>query len=79
MMGARLHTGKLKGIVTKSVVTILKDARLLGCVFQDTEPPESRSILRMSPKSWDQYDECHSQKLRSSVDTSEKRKVRRSE
>ena len=34
----------------KSAVAILKDTRHLGCVFQDTEPPESLSILRKSTK-----------------------------
>ena len=32
-------------------MAILKDVRHLGCVFQDTEPPESLSILRKGPKS----------------------------
>ena len=30
----------------KNAVAVLKDVRQLGCVFQDTEPPESLSILR---------------------------------
>ena len=34
----------------KSAVAILKDARQLGCVFQDIELPESSSILRRSTK-----------------------------
>ena len=34
----------------KSAAAILKDVRQLGCVFQDTEPPESLSILRKSTK-----------------------------
>ena len=34
----------------KSAVAILKDARQLGCVFQDIEPPKSSSILRKSRK-----------------------------
>ena len=34
----------------KSAVAILKDARQLGCVFQDTEPPESSSNLRKGPE-----------------------------
>ena len=34
----------------KSAVAIFKDARQLGCAFQDTEPPESVSILRKSTK-----------------------------
>ena len=33
-----------------SAVALLKDVRQLGCVFQDTEPPESLSILRKSQK-----------------------------
>ena len=32
----------------KSAVTLLKITRQLGCVFQDTEPPKSSSILRKS-------------------------------
>ena len=31
-------------------MAILKDARQLGCVFQDIEPPESLSILREGSK-----------------------------
>ena len=34
----------------KNAVAILKDVRQLGCVFQDTEPPESSSILRKGTK-----------------------------
>ena len=34
----------------KSAVAILKDARQLGCAFQDTEPPESTPILLKSQK-----------------------------
>ena len=34
----------------KSAVATLKITRQLGCVFQDTEPPESLSILRKSTK-----------------------------
>ena len=34
----------------KGAVAILKDARQLGCVFQDIQPPESSSIFRKSPK-----------------------------
>ena len=34
----------------KNAVAILKDARQLGCAFQDTEPPESLAILRKSTK-----------------------------
>ena len=30
----------------KNAVTIVKDVRQLGCVLQDTEPPQSSSILR---------------------------------
>ena len=32
----------------KSAVALLKNARQLGCVFQDMEPPKSSSILRKS-------------------------------
>ena len=38
---------KGKRMVTKGS-GLLKDARRLGCVFQDTEPPESSPILRKS-------------------------------
>ena len=34
----------------KSAVLVLKDARQLGCVFQETDPPESLPILRKSTK-----------------------------
>ena len=34
----------------KSAVAIVKDVRQLGCVFQDTEPPESLSIFTEEPK-----------------------------
>ena len=55
---ARLGTGRLninpaktkKRMVTKVQWAILKDARQLGCVFQDIEPSESSSILRKSTK-----------------------------
>ena len=57
----------------KSAVAVLKDARRLGCVFQDTEPPVYR-FYRRAQKSWDQPDECKSQKLRSVMQTSEKTK-----
>ena len=39
-----------KRVVTKNAVAILKDVRQLGCVFQDTEPLESLTILRKGPK-----------------------------
>ena len=29
-------------------VVLLKNSKLLGCVFQDVEPPKSKSILRKS-------------------------------
>ena len=57
VISARLHTGRLK--VTqqkpknggdKSAVAVVKDVRQLGCVFQDTEPPESWSNLRKGTK-----------------------------
>ena len=34
----------------ENAVAKLKDVRQLGCVFQDTEPPEPLSILRKSTK-----------------------------
>ena len=34
----------------KSAVGMLKEVRQLGCVFQDTEPPESLSIPRKGTK-----------------------------
>ena len=39
---------KFKKNGDKSAVTILKNTRHLGCVFQDMEPPKSSSILRKS-------------------------------
>ena len=52
---ARLHTGRMKVNPAKtrkkdgdtSAVATLKDARELGCVFQDTEPLESLPILQV--------------------------------
>ena len=57
VISARLHTVRLKvspaknrkRMVTK-VRWLLKDARQLGCVFQDTETPEFSPILRKSTK-----------------------------
>ena len=54
MISARLRTGMLsvnpttnrKRIGNKSGEAILKDARQLGFVFQDIEPPESLPVLR---------------------------------
>ena len=46
----------------KNAADTMKDVRQLGCVFQDTEPPEALSILRRAQKSWDQFDEYDSQK-----------------
>ena len=37
---------KRRRMVIKMQWLFLKDSRQLGCVFQDTEPPESSSILR---------------------------------
>ena len=83
-----MHRGRLKVKLAKSrlmdgdksAVALLKNVRQLGCVFQDTEPPESLPISRKSThKSWDQFDKYGSQQLRSAVQTSEKTKVRRSE
>ena len=53
---ARLHTGRLKVNLEKkpkedglnSAVALSKNVRQLGCIFQDTERPESLSILRKS-------------------------------
>ena len=57
-ISARFRTEKLRNIPKKkpkkggdkSAVAILRDIRQLSGVFQDTEPPESLSILRKSPK-----------------------------
>ena len=52
----------------------------LGCVSQDTEPPESLpSFYGRAQKTWDRFEECNAQKLRSVMQTFEKTKVRRSE
>ena len=61
----------------KSAVAILKDVRQLGCVFQETEPPES-DFLGRAQKFWDQFDEYDPQKLCSVTQTSEKTKDHRS-
>ena len=45
-----LHKKKPKKDFDQSAVAVLKDARHLGCVFQDTEPPESSPSLRKSTK-----------------------------
>ena len=88
VISARLHTGRFKINPAKSrnkdggksAVAILKDARQLGCVCQDTEPPESLpSFYGRAQKTWDRFDECNAQNLRSVMRTSEKTKVRRSE
>ena len=56
---ARLHTARLKVNLAKerpkkdadkSAVAMLRNVRLLGCVFQDAEPPESLSIIRKNSK-----------------------------
>ena len=59
-ISAHLHTGRLKvnkqktekkkKAADKGTVAMLKDARQLGFVFQDTEPLVSLSILRKSTK-----------------------------
>ena len=43
-------TKRLKKGGDKSALAILKDERQLGCVLQDTEPPQSSSMLRKSPE-----------------------------
>ena len=55
---------KPKGDGDNNAVALLKDSRQLGCVFQDTEPPESSSFYGRQRKSWNQFDEWTSQKLR---------------
>ena len=60
VISARLHTDKLKANPAKkkktrknggkSAVAALKDVRQFCCVFQDTESPESLTILRKSTK-----------------------------
>ena len=55
---AHFRTGRLRNNQTKgrkkggdkSAVALVKMYNSLGCVFQDTEPPESSSILRKGPK-----------------------------
>ena len=82
-VSARFRTGMLKNNQMKSrkkggdksAVAILKDVRQLTCVFQDTEPPASLTILREEHnKSGNQFVEDDSQKLRSVTQTSEKTK-----
>ena len=60
-----------------SAVAILKDAPQLGCVFQGRW--NLHRFYGRAQKSWDQFDERNSQKLRCVTQTSEKPKVRRSE
>ena len=55
----------------------MKDVRQLGCVSQDSEPPESVTISLKDTKSSDQFDEYDSQDLRCVNQTSEKTKVHR--
>ena len=43
----------------KSAVAMLKDARHLGYVFQDTEPPESSSIFAEEPNSTNAFLKNH--------------------
>ena len=87
-MSARLCTGRLKINPAKkknkdgenSAVAILKDARQLGCVFQDVEPPESSSISRKSHKVLGPIRRVQISKAFHYVtQTSEKAKVHRSE
>ena len=55
-ISARFHTGRLKVNLSKkpkqdgdkSAVALLKNVRQLGCVFQDTEQPESLPIVSKS-------------------------------
>ena len=54
---------KPKGDGDNNAVALLKDSRQLGCVPQDTEPPESSSFYGRQRKSWNQFDEWNSQKL----------------
>ena len=61
----------------KNAVAKVKDVRQLGCVLQDTEPPESSSFLRKGTKVLDQFDEYDSQEPRCVMLTSEKTKVHR--
>ena len=57
-ISARFRTGRLRNnqiknqrrVVTKNAVAKFKDVRQLGCVFQDTELPESVSNLRKGSK-----------------------------
>ena len=44
-------TKKPKKSGGKGSVALLKNSRQSGCVFQDSEPPKSKSILRKSTKS----------------------------
>ena len=63
----------------KSAVAIVKSVRQLSCVPQDTEPPDSTTILLRAEECWNQFDEYDSQGLHCVKQTSEKKKVRRSE
>ena len=78
------HTGRFevqpnekpKKDVGQVAAAILKDVRLLGCVFQNTEPPGSLPILRKSTKVLGSIRRVRFTKV---MQPSEKTKVRRSE
>ena len=83
---ARLRTGRLRNNQVKkpnkggdnSAVTRVKDVRPFGCVFEDTAPPTSSSILRKGTKALGPIlDEYDAQKLHCVKQTSEKIKVHR--
>ena len=46
-----MHKQKEQKTSGKGSVALLKKAKHLGCVFQDTEPPKSKSIVRNGKKS----------------------------
>ena len=68
----------------KSAVAPLEDARQLCCdnCVACVRTQSCRNLYRFygrAQKSWDQFEECNSQKLRTVMQTSEKTKVRHSD
>ena len=73
-------TNKPKKDSEKNAVAILKDARRLDLRISGHRAARIfTDFYGRAQKSWDQFDECDSQKLRSVMQTSEKTRVHRSE
>ena len=76
-VSAHLHTGRLKVNQAKDRTRMVTRMQL-GCVFRQQSRKPCRYHGR-AHKSWDQFDEGDSQKLRSVMQTSKETKVRRPE